>query len=161
MIKNSQRNNNKRGFPQFNKKHLKNIQVAIYLMMTDNVFSIRSGTRQCVYSFHSYSTQYQSCSSTRKRNKQLTEIKIIFTLYGKIFYIENSKKSIRNNLLELINEFTTFTRYRLNTQKSPIFLYFSNKHKNTKNKNIRQLAIIKKNEILMCEYNKICTKLVY
>ena len=64
-------------------------------MMTDNVFSIRSGTRQSVYSFHSYSTQCYSCNLTRKRNKQRTEIKIIFMCIWCDFYIENSKKPAR------------------------------------------------------------------
>ena len=145
MIKNSQRNKNQREFPQFNKEHLKNIQAAIYLMMTDNVFSIRSETRQSVYFFHSYSTQCQSCNLARKRNKQCTEIKIIFMCIWCDFSIQKIPRNQQeNNLLELINEFTTFTRYKVNIQKSPVFLYSSNKHMNTKNKNIRQLAIIQK-----------------
>ena len=39
-----------------------------------------------------------------------------------ILYIENHKDATRN-LLELINEFNKVARYKINTQKSPAFLY--------------------------------------
>lgn len=66
-------------------------------------------------------------------------------MYMSRFSIQKIPRNLQeNNFLELTNEFTTFTRYKVNIQKSPVFLYSSNKHKNTKNKNIRQLAIIQK-----------------
>ena len=42
-----------------------------------------------------------------------------------ILYIENPKDAIRK-LLELINEFSKVAGYRINTQKSPAFLYTNN-----------------------------------
>ena len=43
-----------------------------------------------------------------------------------ILYIENPKDSTRK-LLELINEYTKFAAYKINTQKSLAFLYTNNK----------------------------------
>ena len=43
-----------------------------------------------------------------------------------IVYIENPKARIRN-LLELISEFSQVTGYKINTQKSLVFLYINNK----------------------------------
>ena len=42
-----------------------------------------------------------------------------------ILYIENPKDSIRK-LLELINEFSKVSGYKINTQKSLAFLYTNN-----------------------------------
>ena len=42
-----------------------------------------------------------------------------------ILYIENPKDSTRK-LLELINEYSNVTRYKINTQKSLAFLYTNN-----------------------------------
>ena len=42
-----------------------------------------------------------------------------------ILYIENPKDSIRK-LLELISEFSKVAGYKINTQKSPAFLYTNN-----------------------------------
>ena len=42
-----------------------------------------------------------------------------------ILYIENPKDSTRN-LLELINEYSKFAGYKINTQKSLAFLYTNN-----------------------------------
>ena len=42
-----------------------------------------------------------------------------------ILYIENPKDSIRK-LLELISEFSKVAGYKINTQKSPAFLYINN-----------------------------------
>ena len=42
-----------------------------------------------------------------------------------ILYTENPKDSIRK-LLELINEFSKVTGYKINTQKSLAFLYTNN-----------------------------------
>ena len=43
-----------------------------------------------------------------------------------ILYIENPKDSTRK-LLELINEYSNFEGYKINTQKSLAFLYTNNK----------------------------------
>ena len=42
-----------------------------------------------------------------------------------ILYIENAKHTIRK-LLELISEFSKVTGYKINTQKSLVFLYTNN-----------------------------------
>ena len=42
-----------------------------------------------------------------------------------ILYIENPKDATRK-LLELINEFSKVTGYKINTQKSLVFLYTNN-----------------------------------
>ena len=42
-----------------------------------------------------------------------------------ILYIENPKDSIRK-LIELISEFSKVAGYKINTQKSPTFLYTNN-----------------------------------
>ena len=42
-----------------------------------------------------------------------------------ILYIENPNDSTRK-LLELINEYSKVARYKINTQKSPAFLYTHN-----------------------------------
>ena len=42
-----------------------------------------------------------------------------------ILYIENSKDSTRK-LLELINEYSKVVGYKINTQKSLVFLYINN-----------------------------------
>ena len=41
-----------------------------------------------------------------------------------ILYLENAKNTIRK-LLELISEFSKVTGYKINTQKSLVFLYTS------------------------------------
>ena len=45
-----------------------------------------------------------------------------------ILYMENPKETIRI-LLELINEFSKVTGYKVNTQKSLVFLYTKNYEK--------------------------------
>ena len=54
------------------------------------------------------------------------EIKISMFADDTIQYRENPKESIRK-LLELISEFSKFTGYKINTQKSLAFLYTNNK----------------------------------
>ena len=50
--------------------------------------------------------------------------KIVLKIYF-ILYIENPKDSIRR-LLELISEFSKVVGYKINTQKSLVFLYSNN-----------------------------------
>ena len=51
--------------------------------------------------------------------------KLLLFTDDRILYIENTKVTIRK-LLELINEFSKFTRYTSNTQKSLAILYTKN-----------------------------------
>ena len=53
----------------------------------------------------------------RKKNSQFAD--------DMILYIENPKDTTRN-LLELINEYSKVSGYKINTQKSLIFLYTNN-----------------------------------
>ena len=53
------------------------------------------------------------------------EVKLSLFADDMIFYIENPKDSTRK-LLELINEYSTVARYKINTQKSLAFLYTNN-----------------------------------
>ena len=51
-----------------------------------------------------------------------------------ILYIENPKDSIRK-LLELISEFSKVAGYKINTQKSLVFLYMNNEKSEKEIKN--------------------------
>ena len=65
----------------------------------------------------------------RKRNKRnpdwKREVKLSLFADDMILYIENPKNSPRK-LLELINEYSKVTGYKINTQKSFAFLYTNN-----------------------------------
>ena len=63
-----------------------------------------------------------------KRNKRNPDLKRSkFSLLADItLYIENPKEIIRK-LLELINKYSKFAGYKINTQKSLAFLYIINK----------------------------------
>ena len=53
------------------------------------------------------------------------EVKLSLFADDMILYIENTKDSTRK-LLELINEYSKFAGYKINTQKSLAFLYTNN-----------------------------------
>ena len=53
------------------------------------------------------------------------EVKLSLFADGIILYLENPKDSTRK-LLELINEYSKVAGYKINTQKSPAFLYTNN-----------------------------------
>ena len=53
------------------------------------------------------------------------EVKLSLFADDLILYIENPKDSIRK-LLELISDFSKVTGYKINTQKSLVFLYTNN-----------------------------------
>ena len=53
------------------------------------------------------------------------EVKLSLFADDMILYIENPKDATRK-LLELINEFSKVAGYKMNTQKSPAFLYTQN-----------------------------------
>ena len=55
------------------------------------------------------------------------EIKLSLFADDMILYIENPKDSTRK-LIELINEYSKFAAYEINTQKSPAFLYTNNEN---------------------------------
>ena len=95
-------------------------------------FPLKSGTRQgCAlittiqYNFGSFGHSNQS----RKRNKRnpnwKRRIKLSLFADDMILYIENPKDYTRK-LLELINEYSKVTGYKINTQKSLALLYTNN-----------------------------------
>ena len=53
------------------------------------------------------------------------EVKLSLFAHDMILYIENPKDSTRK-LLELINEYSKFAGYKINTEKSLVFLYINN-----------------------------------
>ena len=77
------------------------------------------------HSFGSFGHSNQS----RKRNKRIQigkeEVKHSLFADGMIFYIENPEDSNRK-LLELINDYSKVSGYKINTQKSLAFLYTNN-----------------------------------
>ena len=77
------------------------------------------------HSFGSPSHSYQR----RKRNKKnpnWKEVKLSLFADDMIVYREKPKDAIRK-LLELVNEFSKGAGYKINTQKSLVFLYTNNK----------------------------------
>ena len=65
----------------------------------------------------------------RKGNKGIQigieEVKLLWFADDMILYIENPKDTMRK-LLELINEYSKFSGYKINTQKSLVFLFTNN-----------------------------------
>ena len=59
------------------------------------------------------------------------EVKFLLFADDRILYIENPKDSTRI-LLELINEYSKVSGYKINTQKSLAFLYTKNEKRETK-----------------------------
>ena len=59
------------------------------------------------------------------------EVKLLLFADDMILYIENPKDSTRK-LLELINEYSKATGYKINTQKSLVFLYTNNEKQKEK-----------------------------
>ena len=75
---------------------------------------------------------FGSFSHSNKRNKEIKgiqigkdEVKLSLFADDMTLYIENAEDSTRK-LLELINEFSKVAGYKINTQKSPAFLYTNN-----------------------------------
>ena len=58
------------------------------------------------------------------------EVKLSLFVDNMILYIEDPKDTTRK-LLELINDFGKVAGYKLNTQKSVVFLYTNNKRSET------------------------------
>ena len=61
------------------------------------------------------------------------EVKFLLFADDMILYIENPKNRTRK-LLELINEYSKVSGYKINTQKSLAFLYTNNEKRETKEK---------------------------
>ena len=119
-----------------------NIAKAIYDKPTANVtlngktlkaFPLRSGTRQeCPLSplLFNIVLKVQAITIRKEKERKVTQIKkeVKLSLFADdmILYIEKPNDSIRK-LLQLISEFNKVAGYKINTQKSLAFLYFSMK----------------------------------
>ena len=119
-----------------------NIVKAIYDKPTTNIIlndeklkalPLRSGTRQgCPLSPLLFSIVLEVLATAIREEKEIKgiqirkeEVKLSVFADDMILYIENTKDSIRK-LLELISEFSKVAGYKINTQKSLVFLYSNN-----------------------------------
>ena len=119
-----------------------NIVKTIYDKPTANIilngdklkaFPLRSGTRQgCLLSPLLFNIVLEVLATAIREEKEIKGIQIRkevvkLSLFADdmILYIENPKDSIRK-LLELISEFSKVAGYKINTQKSLVFLYTNN-----------------------------------
>ena len=95
-------------------------------------FPLRSGTRQGrPVSPLLFNIVLEVLTTSIREEKEVKgiqigkEVKLSLFADDMILHIENPKDSIRK-LLELINEFNNLSGYKINTQKSPAFLYTNN-----------------------------------
>ena len=96
-------------------------------------FPLKSGTRQgCPLSPLLFNMVLEVLVTAIRAEKEIKgiqigkeEIKLSLFTDDMILYIENPKDSTRK-LLQLINEYSYVTGYKINTQKSPAFLYTNN-----------------------------------
>ena len=119
-----------------------NIVKAIYIKPTADIilsgkklkaFPLRSETRQgCPLSpllFNIVLDILATVIREERKRKVIKigkeEVKLSLFADNMILYIENPKDSIRK-LLELISEFSKVAGHKINTQKSPAFLYTNN-----------------------------------
>ena len=118
-----------------------NIIKAIYDKPTANIilngeklkaFPLKSGTRQgCPLSPLLFNIVLEVLATAIRAEKEIKgiqirkEVKLSVFANDMIFYIENPKDSTRK-LLELINEYSKVSGYKINTQKSLAFLYTNN-----------------------------------
>ena len=118
-----------------------NIIKAIYDKPTANIilngeklkaFPLKSGKRQqCSLSPLLFNIVLEVLATEIRAEKEITgiqigkEVKLSLFADDMILYIENPKDSTRK-LLELINEYSKVTGYKINTQKSLAFLFTNN-----------------------------------
>ena len=113
-----------------------NIVQAIYDKPTVNItlngeklkaFPLRSGTRQGCPLSQLFNIVLVILATAIREEKEIKgiqirkEVKLSLFAYDMILYIENPKDSIRK-LLELISEISKVAGYKINTQKSLVFL---------------------------------------
>ena len=95
-------------------------------------FPLKSGTSQgCPLSPLLFNIVLEVLATAIRAEKEIKgiqirkEVKLSVFANDMIFYIENPKDSTRK-LLELINEYSKVSGYKINTQKSLAFLYTNN-----------------------------------
>ena len=118
-----------------------NIIKAIYDKPTANIifnskklkaFPLKSETRQgCPLSPLLFNIVLEVLATSIRQEKEIKdfqigkEVKLSLFVDDMILYIENPKDTTRK-LLELINEYSKVSGYKINTQKSLAFLYTNN-----------------------------------
>ena len=115
-----------------------NIVKTIYNQLTANIilnaknmktFPLRSGTRQeCPLSWLLFNIFLEVLATAIREEKEIKgiqsgkeDVKLSLFADDMILYVENPKDSMRK-LLELINKYSKFAGYKINTQKSLAFL---------------------------------------
>ena len=96
-------------------------------------FPIKSGTRQgCPLSSLLFDIVLEVLATTIREKKEIKgiqigkeEVKFSLLADDMILYIENPKDPTRK-LLELINQYSKVAGYKINTEKSLVFLYTNN-----------------------------------
>ena len=95
-------------------------------------FPLKSGTRQgCPLLPLLFNIALEVLATAIREEKEIKgiqigkEVKLSLFSDDMILYIENPKDSSRN-LLVLINEYSKVAGYKINTQKSLVFLYTNN-----------------------------------
>ena len=96
-------------------------------------FTLKSGARQgCPLSLLLFNIVLEVLATAIREEKEIKgnqigkEVKFSLFADDMILYIENPKDTTRK-LLELINEYSKVEGYKINTQKSLVFLYTHNK----------------------------------
>ena len=110
-----------------------NPQATSFSMVKLKAFPLRSGKRQrCPLSPLLFNIVLEVLATAIREEKEVKgiqigkeEVKLSLFVDDMILYIENPKDATRK-LLELINEFGKVAGYKINTQKSPAFLYTNN-----------------------------------
>ena len=95
-------------------------------------FPLKSGTRQeCSLSPLLFNIVLEVLATASRAEKEIKgiqigkEVKLSLLAVDMILYIENPKDT-NKKLLELINEYSKVAGYKINTQKSLVFLYTNN-----------------------------------
>ena len=103
-------------------------------------FSLRSATRQeCLLSTLLFNIVLEVLAMAVRAEKEIKgiqigkEVKLSLFADDMILYLENHKDATRK-LLELINEFSKVSGYKINAQKSLAFLYTHNERSEKENK---------------------------
>jgi len=105
-------------------------------------FSLKSGIRKgCPLSPVGFNIVLEVLATAIRKEKEIKgiqigkeEVKLSLLADDMILYIENPKDTIRK-LLELINEYSKVSGYKINTQKSLAFLYTNNEKTERKKTN--------------------------
>ena len=137
-----------------------NIIKAIYDKPTANIifngeklktFPVKYGTRQgCPPSPLLFNIALEVLATAIRQEKEIKwiqikkeEVELSLFANDMILYIENPKDTTKN-LSELINEFSKITGYKINIQKSVVFLYTNNEQSEREVKKTIQFTITSK-----------------